>query len=107
MKQKFGTYKPRGSAKQGEPMAEMKKPVFKTSLKTAADPVNSPQHYASQGIECIDYIKQQLTPEEYRGYLLGNAHKYLHRHRYKGKLLEDLRKMQWYFLRYIKEYEEK
>ena len=89
MKQKFGTYK---------------KPRFSSETK---DVVNKPPHYAEQGVECIDYIKQQLTPEEYRGYLLGNAHKYLHRHRYKGKVLEDLRKMQWYFLRYIKEYEEK
>ena len=68
------------------------------------DKVNSPQHYAAQGVECIDYIKQQLTPEEYRGYLLGNVHKYLHRHKYKNQL-EDLRKMEWYFQRYLKEYD--
>lgn len=68
------------------------------------DMVNSPQHYSSQGIECIDYIKQQLTAEEYRGYLLGNVHKYLHRHQYKNQL-EDLRKMEWYFQRYLKEYD--
>lgn len=53
------------------------------------DMVNSPSHYAAQGVECIDYIKQQLTEEQYMGYLLGNVTKYLHRHNYKNGL-EDL-----------------
>jgi hypothetical protein len=81
-----------------------KKPVFSTTIKKP-DYVNSPSHYASQGVECIDYIRQQLTDEEFKGYLLGNVHKYLHRHKYKNQML-DLEKMQWYFKRYVEEYEE-
>ena len=48
------------------------------------DPVNHPIHYnnAKGGIECIDYIKQQLG-REFPAYLEGNAIKYLHRHKYK------------------------
>lgn len=86
-------------------MTSKKKPVFKTRIKTAADPVNSPQHYAAQGVECIDYIEQQLSTAEFRGYLLGNVHKYLHRHKYKNEM-EDLKKMEWYFNKYKEVYED-
>ena len=58
------------------------------------DPVN-PHHYKSEGVECIDYIKQQLSRDAYVGYLEGNVIKYMHRHKYKNGL-EDLRKAQWY-----------
>ena len=58
------------------------------------DPVNPP-HYKSEGVECIDYIKQQLSRDAYVGYLEGNVIKYMHRHKYKNGL-EDLRKAQWY-----------
>ena len=60
------------------------------------DPVNLPAHYRSGNIECIDYIKDMMSPEAYRGYLLGNVTKYLHRYKHKGKPSEDLRKAQWY-----------
>jgi hypothetical protein len=58
------------------------------------DPVN-PSHYKSEGVECVDYIKQQLSRDAYVGYLEGNVIKYIHRHKYKNGL-EDLRKAQWY-----------
>ena len=55
-----------------------------------SDMVNSPTHYAGQGkIECIEYIEDHLSPEEYIGYLRGNIAKYNHRWRYKGGL-QDL-----------------
>lgn len=61
------------------------------------DMVNSPTHYNNGGtIECIDYIKDFLTTEEYKGLLRGNIAKYLHRFPYKGKPLEDVQKAQWY-----------
>lgn len=59
------------------------------------DVVNKPAHYNNGNIECIDYIEQQLTEEEYRGYLLGNIIKYTHRHKYKNGV-EDLKKANWY-----------
>lgn len=57
--------------------------------------VNSPKHYNTGGIECIEAIKASMSPEEYKGYLKGNAFKYLWRYTYKGKPLEDLKKAQW------------
>lgn len=43
-----------------------------------------PNHYNHCKIECIDYIQEVLTEEEYRGFLKGNVIKYLHRERFKG-----------------------
>lgn len=65
------------------------------------DMVNSPKHYGQGKIECIDYIEDFLTKEEYIGFLRGNIAKYLHRWRYKNGL-EDLKKAQWYLDRLIK-----
>jgi len=61
-----------------------------------SDPVNNPSHYGEGSIECIDYIEDILTEEEYIGYLRGNIAKYMHRWRWKGKELEDLKKAQVY-----------
>jgi len=60
------------------------------------DMVNSPAHYTSGAIECIDYIKDVLTAAEYIGYLRGNMIKYQHRCRDKGKFKQDLQKIEWY-----------
>lgn len=62
------------------------------------DMVNSPAHYGNGSIECIEYIEDFLTTEEFIGYLRGNIAKYLHRFRYKNGL-EDLRKAEWYLNR--------
>ena len=59
------------------------------------DMVNSPPHYNSAGIECIDAIQAALTPEEFRGYCKGNNLKYTWRERYKNGT-EDLNKAAWY-----------
>ena len=59
------------------------------------NPVDRPQHYGQGSIECIEYIEDFLTHEEYVGYLGGNIAKYLHRWKYKNGL-EDLRKATWY-----------
>jgi hypothetical protein len=59
------------------------------------NPVDRPQHYGQGSIECIEYIEDFLTHEEYVGYLRGNVTKYLHRWKYKNGL-EDLRKATWY-----------
>ena len=62
------------------------------------DVIDKPPHYNQGGIECIDYIEQQLTPEGFEGYLAGNAMKYLHRFRHKNGE-EDLKKQLWYVQR--------
>jgi hypothetical protein len=64
------------------------------------DRVNSPAHYGQGSIECIEYIEDFLTKEEFIGYLRGNIAKYLHRWRYKNGL-EDLKKSEWYLKRLI------
>lgn len=73
--------------------------LFKT---TKTDVVNSPDHYNKGGVECIDYLKQQLTEEQFKGYLLGNVHKYTHRWQYKNGR-EDLEKAEWYLNRLMGE----
>ena len=69
------------------------------------DPVNRPKHYLHKegGLECIDYIKQQLGCN-YPAYLEGSAVKYLHRHKYKEANIQDLEKCVWYLNRLIEHY---
>lgn len=72
---------------------------FKTDKETKStfDPVNSPPHYTIRdGVECIEYIKQVLTLEQFKGYCHGNVIKYQHRHGYKGNPIEDMEKAEWY-----------
>ena len=64
------------------------------------DMVNNPPHYGKGHIECIEYIQDHLSDEEYIGYLRGNIAKYNHRWRYKHGL-EDLKKANWYHTRLI------
>ena len=64
------------------------------------DAVNSPSHYNTSGIECLDAI-QAATGDGYQYYLQGNIIKYLWRYRYKGKPVEDLRKARFYLDRLI------
>ena len=64
------------------------------------DMVNSPSHYQLDGFEAIDIIKAALTPEEYRGYLKGNALKYMLREPFKGNPAQDVAKAKWYLSRY-------
>ena len=67
------------------------------------DRVNSPPHYNNGGMECIDYIRQQLD-EHFSSYCQGNVIKYLHRWRYKNGV-EDLRKAEWYLKAMIRDIE--
>ena len=71
-------------------------PRFKADAKTTHDSVDHPKHYDNGTVECIDWIEERLSPEEFKGYLLGNALKYVYRYEGKGKPVEDLRKAQWY-----------
>jgi hypothetical protein len=69
-----------------------------------SDPVNNPPHYGTGNIECIEYLRDNLPPVMYMGYLEGCHKKYMHRYRYKGKPVEDLQKAQWYLTQLISEY---
>ena len=67
----------------------------KLALSSKADNVNHPKHYCKGGLECIQVIKAQLTPEQNKGYLYGNVLKYMWRWPEKNGL-EDLRKAKRY-----------
>ena len=75
-----------------------------TVEKKKSDVVNHPMHYTSGKIEVIKIMEDQLTSEEYRGYIKGQVIKYITRERYKNGL-EDLKKARWYLDRLIKKME--
>ena len=75
-------------------------------VDSMGDSVESPSHYNTGKVECIDYLKDNMPFDNYLGYLEGNTKKYLHRWRYKKKPLEDLKKAQWYLNRLVKELED-
>ena len=77
--------------------------VSKDLETSQKDAVNSPSHYASGEIECIDAIKASMTPEAFHGYLKGNVQKYMWRYEKKVNPAEDLKKAQWYLARLIEE----
>ena len=61
------------------------------------DPVNNPRHYyIGHDVQAIDIIKASLTPEQFKGYLLGNFLKYRLRAGDKGDLQQDIDKSNWY-----------
>lgn len=68
------------------------------------DAVNHPAHYNSGKIEVITIQEDQLSAEEYRGYIKGQVIKYITRERHKNGL-EDLKKARWYLDRLIKKLE--
>jgi len=53
-------------------------------------------YYDAGGIEALDIIKAKLDPIEFRGYLKGNAFKYLCRANFKGGEKRDLEKARNY-----------
>ena len=60
------------------------------------DMVGAPRHYNTGAVECIVAIEESMSSVAFKGYLKGNAMKYLWRYDYKGKQVEDLQKCQWY-----------
>lgn len=62
------------------------------------DPVNHPSHYCREGssIETLDAIEASMTSEEFKGYLKGNAEKYIWRYDLKDNPLQDIKKAIFY-----------
>lgn len=65
-----------------------------------ADNVNSPTHYASGSIECIDAMIAAYGIEAVKDFCKCNAFKYQWRFEKKNGI-EDLKKAQWYQNKYI------
>lgn len=64
-------------------------------VQVGGDQVNSPCHYTAGGIETIDFLRAKLTPEQLKGYYVGNLLKYISRAELKNGF-EDYRKAQVY-----------
>lgn len=75
--------------------------IKSVSTEPQTDPVNSPSHYTQGKIESIDAIESALGGEGFKGFLAGNAMKYVHRYRHKNGI-EDVKKARWYIDRLIK-----
>ena len=58
--------------------------------------VEQPEHYTKGNIEAIEYMRDNMSPEAFKGFLEGSVKKYLHRWTYKSKPEEDLKKARWY-----------
>jgi len=53
-------------------------------------------HYKQRQRESIELIKESMSPEQFKGFLIGNAYKYLNRYEYKGDPQGDLYKAATY-----------
>ena len=71
----------------------------KSSYQMREDEVNNPSHYNKGKVECIEAIEESMTPEAFKGYLKGNAIKYLWRYERKSNAVQDLQKAAWYLSR--------
>lgn len=71
--------------------------------------VNHPERYGGDTTyECIKVLESWLSPEEYKGFLKGNAIKYLCRAGKKDEIVQELKKANWYINKLIeKESKEK
>ena len=69
---------------------------MKDEKKTKKDMVDRPSHYRRYGMESIDAMRGTMSPEEFNGFLKGNAFKYLTRAGAKDAMEQDLHKVCWY-----------
>ena len=60
------------------------------------------EHYRKRGKESIEILKDALTTEQFKGFLLGNVYKYLNRYEYKGEPTGDLYKAATYIYALIR-----
>lgn len=86
---------------QGNLMAHM---LCERVEKTEA--VNHPLHYGGDTTyECVKVLAAWLSKDEYRGFLRGNAIKYLCRTGKKDEVVQELKKTAWYVNKLIESYE--
>ena len=66
-------------------------------IESKEETINHPQHYGGDTTyECRKVLKAWLTPEEYKGWLKGDAIKYICRLGKKGPPAEDAAKARFY-----------
>jgi len=66
---------------------------IKDGKSDKVDNVNSPSHYTTGNIECIDYIFDTIADPE--SFCVGNVLKYVSRYKHKNGI-EDLQKARYY-----------
>ena len=57
--------------------------------------IEKPSHYTQGNIEPIEYMKQNFTPEAFKGFCVGNVIKYVSRTKHRSKT-DDLKKAKRY-----------
>lgn len=82
------------------------RPTSKEVEKTLDDKVNHPSHYQGRkGIDVIEFLYQQLTFEEFKGFMKGYMIKYPVRAGRKDNELADIKKARDYADRLIEKLE--
>ena len=74
-----------------------------SNVNTLLDDVFAPAHYTYGNKECIEFIK---AIGEKPGYCIGNAMKYIYRHKHKGDPAGDIRKAIRCLQMYLEDIEE-
>jgi hypothetical protein len=70
--------------------------------------IEHPEHYGGDTpYECVKVLRAWLTPEQYEGFLRGNALKYLCRVGKKDEAVQELKKAKWYVEKLIETEEDK
>lgn len=70
---------------------------YNATESAQSDLINNPKHYQLiGGLEAIGVIERTLTPEQFKGYLIGNFLKYRLRQGRKDDATQDLAKSEWY-----------
>lgn len=85
------------------------KPPFRQKVDTSVmrDGVHKPKHYQGKdGSDVITFLYQQLTAEQFQGFMIGNMIKYATRAGRKADIIEDLKKNKVYTERLIEKLEE-
>lgn len=67
-----------------------------TTMVKKEDPVNHPEHYETNGIECFDAIEASQGDAAAVNFAVCNAFKYIWRNQHKGAQIQDLKKAVWY-----------
>lgn len=87
---------------QYEPVKDNSNQCEVTPMDTGL--IDKQEHYTANGIQPIELMRQNFTPEAFQGFLEGNIIKYVLRHRRKNGV-EDLRKAMTYLTWLIDEEE--
>ena len=88
-------------------MAKGKEEVWKIIDKEKdKNVVSHPERYGGDTTyECIKVLEAWLPPEQYKGFLRGNAIKYLCRVGKKDETVQELKKSKWYLEKLIEKEE--